>query len=64
MNFAIKKQQEFDPMDIHPDVKAEILRRRDEVDVHPELLELVTEEWFEQMKSKLANARTAKRFAR
>ena len=25
--------------DIHPDVKAEILRRRDEVDAHPELLE-------------------------
>ena len=24
---------------IHPDVKAEILRRRDEVDAHPELLE-------------------------
>jgi hypothetical protein len=52
------------PVDIHPDVKAEILRRRDEVDAHPELLEPVTEEWFEQMKSKLANARTAKRFAR
>ena len=28
------------PVDIHPDVKAEILRRRDEVDAHPELLEL------------------------
>jgi hypothetical protein len=25
--------------EIHPDVKAEILRRRDEIDAHPELLE-------------------------
>lgn len=27
------------PEEIHPDVKAEILRRRDEVDARPELLE-------------------------
>ncbi|MDQ6632803.1 MAG: hypothetical protein M3Y82_13775 [Verrucomicrobiota bacterium] len=28
-----------DNNNIHPDVKAEILRRRDEADAHPELLE-------------------------
>ncbi len=27
------------PDDIHPDAKAEILRRRDEADAHPELVE-------------------------
>ena len=27
------------PDEIHPEVKAEILRRRDELDAHPELLE-------------------------
>jgi hypothetical protein len=42
---------------IHPSVKAEILRRRAEVEAHPELLEPVTDEWFKKMKRKLADAR-------
>jgi hypothetical protein len=49
---------------IHPSVKAEVLRRRDEVEAHPELLEPVTAEWFEKLKRKLADARTAKASAR
>ena len=50
--------------EIHPDVQAEILRRRDELDDHPELLEPVTREWFEGLKRKLADARSAKASAR
>jgi hypothetical protein len=46
-----------DEADIHPAVQAEILRRRDEVLAHPELLQPVTEEWFDSLKRKLADAR-------
>ena len=53
-----------DTDDIHPDVKAEILRRRDEAIAHPELMEPVTAEWFEGVKRKLADARSAKASAR
>lgn len=53
-----------DDDDIHPSVKAEVLRRRDEALAHPELMEPVTGEWFEQMKRKLADARAAKASAR
>jgi hypothetical protein len=42
---------------IHPSVKAEILRRRDELVANPDLAEPVTEEWFEQLKRRLADAR-------
>jgi hypothetical protein len=42
---------------IHPAVKAEILRRRDELVANPGLAEPVTDEWFEQLKRKLADAR-------
>jgi len=42
---------------IHPSVKAEILRRRDELAANPGLAEPVTDEWFEQLKRKLADAR-------
>ncbi len=49
---------------IHPDVQAEILRRRDEADAHPEQLEPVTREWFEELKRKLADARSAQASAR
>ena len=50
--------------DIHPEVKTEILRRRDEALAHPELMEPVTDQWFEGMKRKLADARSAKASAR
>ena len=49
----------FDPQEsdeINPEVKAEILRRRDELDANPGLAIPVTDEWFEQLKRKLANA--------
>jgi hypothetical protein len=52
------------PEDIHPTAQAEILRRRDEVVAHPELLEAVTAEWFETLKRKLADARAAQTSAR
>jgi hypothetical protein len=52
------------PEEIHPDVKTEILRRRDEALAHPELMEPVTDEWFEQLKHKLADAPSAKASAR
>lgn len=46
-----------DEDEIHPAVQAEILRRRDEVLAHPELLQPVTDEWFDSLKRKLADAR-------
>jgi len=49
---------------VHPEVKAEVLRRREEVLAHPEMLEPVTDEWFDQLKRKLADARSAKASAR
>ena len=50
--------------DIHPSVKAEVLRRRDELAANPGLAEPVTAEWFEKLKHKLADARAAKASAR
>jgi len=52
------------PAGIHPEVQAEILRRRAEVAAHPELLEPVTAESFEKLKRKLADARSAQASAR
>jgi hypothetical protein len=49
---------------IHPSVKAEILRRRDELLANPGLAEPVTDEWFEQLKRRLADARPRKASAR
>ena len=49
---------------IHPAVKAEILRRRDELDANPGLAVPVTDEWFEQLKRKLADARPPQASAR
>lgn len=49
---------------IHPSVKAEVLRRRDEALAHPELMEPVTADWFDELKRKLADARAAKASAR
>ena len=49
----------FDPQEddeIQPDVKAEILRRRDEAIANPGLAIPVTDEWFDQLKRKLADA--------
>ncbi len=37
--FYEHEEQITEPEEIHPDVKAEILRRRDEVLAHPEMLE-------------------------
>jgi hypothetical protein len=50
----------FEPSDedeINPAMKAEILRRGDELDANPGLAVPVSEEWFEQLKRKLADAR-------
>ncbi len=49
---------------VHPSVKAEILRRRDELAANPGLAEPVTAEWFEELKHKLADARARKASAR
>ena len=55
-------EEEFigrDANDIHPDVKAEILRRLDEIDAHPELLE----PWAgttERVRARLHELHTAK----
>ena len=42
-----------DTDEISSDVRAEILRRRDEASAHPEMMEPVTAEWFEGLKRKL-----------
>jgi hypothetical protein len=47
--------QDDDP--VHPEVQAEILRRRDELDADPGLAVPVTDEWFDGLKRKLADAR-------
>jgi hypothetical protein len=50
----------FEPHDddeISPAVKAEILRRRDELDANPGLAVPVADEWFDGLKRKLADAR-------
>jgi len=42
MSVELNNQSELmgpDEAGVHPDVQAEILRRRDEADAHPELLE-------------------------
>lgn len=49
--------------EIHPDVKAEILRRRDEVDAHPELLE-PWEGTTERVRARLHELRRQKAQAR
>ncbi len=46
---------------IHPSVKEEILRRRDELIANPSLAEPVTDEWFEQLKRRLADAKASSR---
>ena len=46
--------------DIHPEVKAEILRRSAELRDHPELAEPVDAEYFERMKRRVANALSRK----
>ena len=50
--------------DVHPSVKAEILRRSAELAANPGLAEPVTDEWFEQLKRKLADARPGQASAR
>src|SRR5664279_1651405 len=57
----------FEPRDedeISLAVKAEILRRRDELDANPGLAVPVTDQWFEQLKRKLADARPRQASAR
>ena len=57
----------FEPQDadvISPSVQAEILRRRDELKANPGLAVPVTDEWFEQLKRKLADARPPQASAR
>ena len=49
---------------IHPEVQAEILRRRDELDANPGLAVPVTDEWFDDLKRKLADARARQAPAR
>jgi hypothetical protein len=44
--------------EVSPEVKAEILRRCDELDRNPGLAIPVTDEWFDQLKKKLALARS------
>lgn len=53
-----------DDDEIHPEVRVEVLRRRAEALTHPELLAPVTSEWFENLKRRLADARTRKAPAR
>ena len=52
------------PDEIHPEVKAEILRRSDELKANPGLAVPVTDDWFENLKRQLADARSAKTSAR
>jgi hypothetical protein len=57
----------FEPHDkdeISPAVKAEILRRRDDLEANPGLAVPVTGQWFEQLKRKLADARPRQASAR
>jgi hypothetical protein len=49
-----------DDDEISPAVRAEILRRRDELIANPGLAVPVTDEWFENLKRKLADARARK----
>lgn len=49
-----------DDDEISPAVRAEILRRRDELIANPGLAVPVTDEWFETLKRKLADARSRK----
>lgn len=37
-------------------IQAEVLRRSSELDAHPELAVPVTEQWFDELKRKLADA--------
>jgi hypothetical protein len=53
-----------DEDEISPAAKAEILRRRDELKANPGLAVPVTDEWFENLKRQLADARAAKTSAR
>lgn len=49
---------------IRLEVQAEILRRRDELDANPGLAVPVTDEWFDDLKRKLADARARQASAR
>jgi hypothetical protein len=65
--FYSHENELFDPQEndeINPAVKAEILRRRDELDANPSLAIPVTDDWFEQLKRKLADARPGQASAR
>ena len=57
----------FEPSDqdeINPAIKAEILRRRDEREASPGLAVPVSQEWFEMLKRKLADAQPRQASAR
>jgi hypothetical protein len=47
-----------------PEVYAEVIRRREELRAQPGLAVPVTDEWFEQLKAKVRNARAAQASAR
>lgn len=56
---------EYDEDDaISPEVLEELLRRRDEMMENPSMAVPVTDEWFSQLRKKLADARTAQESAR
>jgi hypothetical protein len=46
-----------DDDDVHPEVRAEVLRRSAELDANPGLAVPVTDEWFDGLKRKLSDAR-------
>lgn len=61
--FYQHEDQILEPADndeIHPDVKAEILRRSAELRDHPELAQPVDDAYFERMKRRVANALSGK----
>jgi hypothetical protein len=50
--------------EVAADVYAEVIRRREELQARPGLAVPVTDEWFEQLKAKVRNARAAQAPAR
>lgn len=49
--------------ELSPEVKAELIRRRDEMDANPSMAVPITDEWFAQLRKKLADARPAQKSA-
>jgi hypothetical protein len=50
---------DWDDPKVNPNVQAEILRRDRQIEENPSLAVPVTDEWFNQLRKKLADARAA-----